>query len=330
MDIRSLRYFVSIVHAGSLSRASRELYIAQPALSQHIKRLEAEIGEPLLVRHPRGVAPTAAGELLLRHALRIVSDVEYALAQVRQNASEAVGTVNVGLPQSLGMRIAAPLLQQTLSRYPKVLLSFHEASVAALPAMLTDGSIDLAVMYNVAGSVETARRLSVREDVYVVGPPGRFAPVGAASNIGAELSLKEIFRLPLVLGPRGQWFRDCFQEMAARHDAAINIVAEMDSLAVLLEAARSGCAYTLLTSTTADVALTHGRLSGARIKRFNVDRPVYVYHSLARPASRAVLEVQALIQTEIERLAAPVAAKRKARSTRASQRKTSPRTSKAG
>lgn len=313
MDIRSLRYFVCIVEAGSLSQASRALHVAQPALSQHVKRLEEESGEALLVRHPRGVATTAAGQMLYEHALRIVSDVEYALAQVRQNASEAVGTVNVGLPQSLGMRIAVPLLQQALQRYPKVSLSFHEASVTALPAMLTDGSIDLAVMYNVAGTVEMTRRLAVREGVYVVGPPGRFAPADSDSNIGADVTLKSIYPLPLVLGPRGQWFRDYFLDLVTRQGGSLNIVAEMDSLVLLLETARSGCAYTLLTSTTADVALASGRISGARIKRFTVDRPVYVYHSLARPASRAVLEVQALIQAEIERLAAPDGRKRTAR-----------------
>ena len=307
MDVRSLRYFANVAQSGSFTQAARNLHIAQPALSQHIRRLEEEIGEPLLVRHPRGVKPTASGQVLLEHARRIVLDIEYALAQVRQTATEAVGTVHVGMPESLGMRIAAPLLQRTRERFPKVFLSFHEAGLSNLPEMVEDGVIDLAVIYTPAVNIESRTRLVVPVAMFAVGRAGSFPPPKRKrrGNEEPSIDLEECLALPLVLGPRGQWHRDHLQNLALKRGLAINLIGEADSLALMLQAARTGSAYTILTSTTADVALREGGLSGARIRGGTVDRPLYVYQSLNKPASRAVLEVRALIYHELEQLAKP-------------------------
>ena len=71
MDLRQLRYFIAIVEAGSVSRAAERLRVAQPALSQHVRAMEAALGLPLLIRNPRGVLPTEAGLRLLEQAREI-------------------------------------------------------------------------------------------------------------------------------------------------------------------------------------------------------------------------------------------------------------------
>ena len=68
IDMRQLRYFVAIVEQGSLSRAAEFLRVAQPAPSLHVRNMEADLGTALLFRSPRGVEPTEAGSILLRHA----------------------------------------------------------------------------------------------------------------------------------------------------------------------------------------------------------------------------------------------------------------------
>lgn len=305
MDIRSLRYFIAIVQAGSLTQAARDLHIAQPALSQHIRRLEEEVGEALLIRHPRGVAPTAAGGILLEHARRIVFDVGFALAEVRQSASEAVGVVHIGLPQSLGMRIAASLFTRTKARFPKVSLSFHEAGISNLPSMVEQGVVDMAVTYVPIAAIETGTRLMAPVCMFAVGCEGSFSDgvqEGPAPG-RASVSLAEALALPMVLGPRGQWHRDYLEDLAFRNGLRINLMGEADSLSLMLEVARSGSAFTILTSTTADVALRERSLVGARIEGVSADRPLHIVQSLSKPASRAVLEVRALVQEELQGLA---------------------------
>lgn len=76
MELRQLESFVAIVEEGSLSAASKRHHLSQPALSQQLQALEQELGETLLHRHPRGIEPTAAGELLLEHARVMLAQAE--------------------------------------------------------------------------------------------------------------------------------------------------------------------------------------------------------------------------------------------------------------
>ena len=97
MDMRQLKYFVQIVESGSLAKASRQLFIAQPALSQQMARLEHEVGKPLLVRSSRGVTPTENGEALYHHAKFMLRQMEQAVAVARQETAAVGGRVALGL-----------------------------------------------------------------------------------------------------------------------------------------------------------------------------------------------------------------------------------------
>ena len=87
MDMRQLRYFVQIVESGSLAKASRQLFIAQPALSQQMARLEDEVGKPLLLRSSRGVVPTDNGEALYHHAKFMLRQMDQAVSVARQDST---------------------------------------------------------------------------------------------------------------------------------------------------------------------------------------------------------------------------------------------------
>lgn len=75
MDLRQLRYFVAIVEQGSFSRAAQVLNVAQPALSAHVRNMEADLGTKLLFRSAQGVMPTEAGTTLLRNARLVIEQV---------------------------------------------------------------------------------------------------------------------------------------------------------------------------------------------------------------------------------------------------------------
>ena len=83
MDFRNLRYFVEIVERGSMKRAAESLYVAQPALSRHIRALEDELGTPLFARTPRGMTLLPAGVTFLGHARDILARVEAAARAVK-------------------------------------------------------------------------------------------------------------------------------------------------------------------------------------------------------------------------------------------------------
>ena len=108
MDLRQLKYFVQIVESGSLAKASRQLYIAQPALSQHIAKLEAEVGKPLLIRTAKGVTPTENGAALHHHARFILRQLDQALSIARQEPGTVHGMVSVGLAATTVCAVGAP------------------------------------------------------------------------------------------------------------------------------------------------------------------------------------------------------------------------------
>ena len=118
MDMRQLRYFVQIVESGSLAKASRQLFIAQPALSQQMARLEDEVGKPLLVRSSRGVVPTDNGEALYHHAKFMLRQLDQAVAVARQDTAALSGRVTLGLAPTTVCQLGLPLMQHLRAKYP--------------------------------------------------------------------------------------------------------------------------------------------------------------------------------------------------------------------
>src|ERR1700722_5542104 len=122
MELRQLRYFVAIVESGSLLKASKQIYVAQPALSHQLAKLEHEIGKPLLHRSARGVAPTPSGLALYKHAKFLLRHVEHAIYAAREEG-EASGMVSLGLSPSNGCALGLPLLMELRARYPSIVLN---------------------------------------------------------------------------------------------------------------------------------------------------------------------------------------------------------------
>ena len=84
MNIRQLSYFIAIAEAQSLSAAAQKLRIAQPSLSQHLVKMEGELGLKLVKRSPRGSTLTAEGEVLLVHALDICAKLDHCVSEMRE------------------------------------------------------------------------------------------------------------------------------------------------------------------------------------------------------------------------------------------------------
>ncbi len=106
MDFRNLRYFVEIVERGSMKRAAESLYVAQPALSQQVKKLEEELGVKLLARSVRGVVPTEAGRELLTRARLILDQVHDARQVIQAGSRDPQGSVVLGLPSSVSAALS--------------------------------------------------------------------------------------------------------------------------------------------------------------------------------------------------------------------------------
>ena len=110
VDLRSLRYFIAVVDAGSLSKAAASLYVAQPALTAQIKKLESGLDAQLLERSHVGVTPTPVGLQLYHDARRLLSDAAAMQERIRRSGASPEGSVTLALPFMLVSLLIGPLL----------------------------------------------------------------------------------------------------------------------------------------------------------------------------------------------------------------------------
>ncbi|MCU1237712.1 MAG: transcriptional regulator, LysR family [Candidatus Solibacter sp.] len=146
IEFRHLRYFLAVAESLHFSRAAQRLGIAQPPLSQQIRRLEQIVGHRLFDRTTRGVRLTLAGQLLAERARGTIEKVHDDLAQVRRLGRGEEGTLTVGFSQSVIFTPLPAAIEAYRRLYPKVELRLRELVTAAQIPALLDGTIDLAFL----------------------------------------------------------------------------------------------------------------------------------------------------------------------------------------
>lgn len=240
MQLRHLRYFVAIVEAGSFSRAAAVVHIVQPALSQQIAELEEKIGTPLLHRGPRGVRPTAAGEVLYREAQSILRQMQRLSSVVRSVGVEPEGTVSFGMSSSLASFLAGPFIEACKTTLPHVSLRFVTDDSAELHARLGTQKLDLAVVFEADESPGPIRLPLFRQRLYHVHSKPR---EGATSD---SISLDEVAAAALVLPAAGNVLRVMVERAFAEAGLTSNVVAEANVMSSLMSAVQSGFAGSIV------------------------------------------------------------------------------------
>jgi DNA-binding transcriptional LysR family regulator len=125
-DFRALRYFVAVAEELHFTRAAERLYIAQPALSEQIRRLEGELGVQLLRRTTRKVELTAAGEEFLSRARRILAEADEALADASRAARGETGSIRVAVAATAGVEFVPRVLRAFRKARPRVHLDLRQ------------------------------------------------------------------------------------------------------------------------------------------------------------------------------------------------------------
>jgi DNA-binding transcriptional LysR family regulator len=193
MDLHHLRYFEAVARHGHVTRAARELHIAQPSLSKQIQVLEAELGVVLFDRVGRRVELTEAGQLLLPYARRVLREVAEARAALQQWGSLEHGQVAIGAPPTVGAHVLPRALAAFHQRYPAIELRLLEMGAARLAALLEEGAIDLAVISVLLPGLVSAELFS-EELVVAVAQDHPLAQQQAVRS--AELAAEQFILFP--------------------------------------------------------------------------------------------------------------------------------------
>lgn len=138
MDLRQLRYFVTVAETGHMTRAAARLGMQQPPLSQQIKALESKLGLPLLLRHPKGVTLTEGGRQFLAEAKRLLLDFDEMRERMERLAGGQHGLLAIGFTSSAAAHAYTPaVLRACRSEHPGIALTLSENNAAGLIEALT-------------------------------------------------------------------------------------------------------------------------------------------------------------------------------------------------
>jgi LysR family tcuABC transcriptional regulator len=288
MDLRQLRYFAQIVESGSVSKASRCLFIAQPALSQQLAKLEDEVGKPLLQRSAKGVTPTDNGLALYHHARFMLRQMDQALPIARQEAGEVRGMVSLGLPATTVVAIGLPLMRCIHEKYPGILLNVVEGMSGHIAQMMRLGQLDLAILFTHDISSKLDATPLLEEELFVLLPDrSDLVPANRTS-----LTVAEVATLPLILPTGTHGLRRRVVAEFERRDLTPHVVAEIDSLSLLMNCVYDGMGVTIKPMSALQHEGERGKhwralsISDAHITRRN-----YLYSiatTLLSPAASAV------------------------------------------
>jgi len=288
MDLRQLRYFTAIAEAGSLSRASDRLHIAQPALSLHLAKLEEELGVALMLRNNRGVSLTPQGESLLRHAVRILKDCDATVSSFRSASTSPSGEVAVGFPLSTPDILGQLFLERLNRECPRISLRLLESSSERLEETLQGGELDFAViMFRRSTSGFDIHPL-LFEELVLVSPH-------ETSDGGREIEFREVCELPLFLPRVGNSLRDMVDEAAVSIGKPPNVVHEISAPRFMKSAVRSGYGHAILPWGTVGGDRAQGKFLLRRIVNPNLRALVGLAESVVRPSNHARYAVKQML-----------------------------------
>ncbi len=147
MDLRQIRYFMSVYEERSFTKASRKTNVAQPALSMQMRKLEDELGTILFSRTGRGIVPTPAAEKLYARLRSVVSELAAAKRDIQELGRGSVmsGSLRFGVPPSVSRGVMGKTLTEYLERYPLVEVSVAEGYSAAVTQWVIEDLVDFAV-----------------------------------------------------------------------------------------------------------------------------------------------------------------------------------------
>ena len=211
IELRQLRYLVALADERHFTRAAAREYVAQPALSQQIQRLEQQVGLPLVDRTTRRVRLTDAGEALVARARRILAEVDAAQQELEARAGVRAGRVVIGAMQSLGPFDLPALLREFHRRYPDVDLTVREEVSEPLVAMVADDTVDMAFL----SLAEAARHGQLATEPLITEPIVALLPNEHRLARRKRLKLHELRDEPFVTFREGAGIRRILMHAAA-------------------------------------------------------------------------------------------------------------------
>lgn len=282
MKLIQLRYFAGIVEAGSFTGASRQMNVAQSALSRQMRELEQRIGVQLLNRNHGGATLTDAGQRLYSRVHAILELVETAQNEARSGASgNPAGIVRVALSVGVAGLIGPKLVQRVAEIYPDIYITIVDGMGYQTGEVIENGQVDFGLVPN-AERLNGIRAQPIVEEQFYLASRRQ----GKTADI-RDISLRQVEKLPLVMPGRAVHLRHHVEAAVARSGRKLNVRYEQQSLVTILSLVSAGVCSAIINWPAVHELWAEGKLDVRRIVKPELTRIFSLAVPVARPLSGA-------------------------------------------
>ena len=280
MTLRQLEVFLAIAHARSYRQAAEALHTSQPALSQHVRELEAELGVRLFDRLSRGVVMTEAGGLLEERAQRVFAT----LTDVREVLGELQGlqrgSLLVGASTTPGIYVLPAVIGEFRRRYPRIELRLRIGNSRVIEEAIRAHEVDLGVVggHGLAPGEECLAAGLADELVLIVSPTHRWAK-------RREVAPADLTDEPLLVREEGSATRRVTERALEQAGVSWRVSMELGHTEAIKQAVMAGLGVAFVSVHAVRGEIASRRLAAIRLRRLRIQRHFHVIHSEARTLS---------------------------------------------
>ena len=277
MDIHHLKIFVSVYRNKSFTRASEELHISQPTISEHIKNLESSLGCRLFDRLGRSIMPTAEADVLYPRALPLLDSMAQIQEEVSATGTGIKGKLIIGASTIPGAYILPRVASSFKKKYPDVAYEILIGDSAKTIAMVLQHDI----LCGIVGARATSDKLTytpLLEDELILA---------AAPNVldKKTITLEQLATIPFLQREKGSGTRQTFESFLEKNKVStdsFNIVATLGSTSSVKQAVKAGLGASVISRIAVQEELTNGLLEEIRIKNQKLNRKFYIVRQKKR------------------------------------------------
>jgi LysR family hydrogen peroxide-inducible transcriptional activator len=291
MEMQQLRYVVAVARTGNFSRAAEQCHVSQPSLSQQILKLEDDLGERLFDRMKRMAKLTPHGEAFLRHAVRILEEVDAAEREAADAQALLRGTLKIGVLPTIAPYLLPEVMGGFMEKYPGVEIVVQEDTTAQLMRFLLAFEIDLVF----ASQPIQDGRLEVRElfteELLLALPPGH--PLARKRAVNAS----DLENEPLIVMKEGHCLGDQVLRFCDRRDLHPNISFRSAQLETIQALVSAGLGLSLIPA----MAARSGRKDLPEYRSLQSPKPqrkIVAVWPKQRPPARAANEFLKMVEAQ--------------------------------
>lgn len=282
MDIHQLKDFVAVANAGSFSQAAVKCRVAQPSLSKAIQRLEAEVGEKLFIRLKRRSVLTPAGEIALKRAMRILSEMEEMKRELGDTHGLRRGAVNIGILPTIAPYFLPHVVSRFTEACPGLEIVVHEDMTVNLLRMIDVCELDLGIMSLPISNDGFERETLFAEELLLAVPSKH--PLAVKEKV----SVSDLETERFILMKEGHCLGDQILSFCTQNDLRLQIVLRSSQIETIQSLVMAGLGMSLvpaMSKISGKTPLVYRTLEKPKPSRTNV-----VVWRKGREHSRAAAE----------------------------------------